>query len=413
MQTSLLKMLVNDIHRYDAVKKYQYKGGDSSLIYKYILSPLAGWLVDAVVPSWMAPNVVTLIGLFFSLLALMTVVIFNNKLDSNGPTWIPLVHAVCIFIYQTLDNMDGKQARKTKTSSPLGLLFDHGCDAVNAVMNVIAINAIFGAGWNMKVFFMIWFGLVVFFFQTWEEYYVGEMILPIINGPTEGLLLICICDLLTYFNGYDWWHEPKATFVYSLIDPYKLYIPLNQEVLEIFYTRFGLVNGFVLLSTIVTVITQIINVCRHLMKTKEHTVSNALLNLLPITLLWICSFYYCYNNPFALGDYPYTMIIFIGSVWVDLTTHFMEMHICHNSINSLARLNIWLLVVLVGVNIFLSVDKKTEAYILIALSSISLHNTCLNVYYLLNNVAIVLNLNLFTIGQREVVTDRRKRTKSR
>ena len=30
-----------------------------------------------------------------------------------------------------MDNMDGKQARKTKTSSPLGMIFDHGLDAVN------------------------------------------------------------------------------------------------------------------------------------------------------------------------------------------------------------------------------------------------------------------------------------------
>jgi ethanolaminephosphotransferase len=28
------------------------------------------------------------------------------------------------------DNLDGKQARRTQTSSPLGLLFDHGCDAM-------------------------------------------------------------------------------------------------------------------------------------------------------------------------------------------------------------------------------------------------------------------------------------------
>jgi len=26
--------------------------------------------------------------------------------------------------------MDGKQARKTGNSSPLGMLFDHGCDAI-------------------------------------------------------------------------------------------------------------------------------------------------------------------------------------------------------------------------------------------------------------------------------------------
>jgi len=406
-------MLVNEVHKYDAVKRYQYKGGDSSLIYKYILSPLAGWLVDAFIPSWMAPNVVTLIGLCFSLTALITVLIFNNKLDHNGPTWIPLVHAVCIFIYQTLDNMDGKQARKTKTSSPLGLLFDHGCDAVNSVMNIIAINAIFGAGWNMKIFFMIWFGLVTFFFQTWEEYYIGEMILPIINGPTEGLLLICLCDIMSYVHGYGWWHEPKATFVYNLLDPYKQYIPLNQETLEIFYTRFGLVNGFVLLSTIVTVVTQIYNVCRHAAKSKEYTVANALLNLVPISLIWICSFYYCYNSPLALRDYPYTVVLFVGSVWVDLITHFMEMHICHNSINSITRSNTWLLVVLAGAKMFLSLDEKTEAYLLVALAYMSVHNTCLNVYYLLNNVAIVLNLNLFTIGQREIVADKRKRTKSK
>jgi len=361
----------------------------------------------------MAPNVVTLIGLVFSLIALITVVIFNNKLDRNGPAWVPLVHALCIFIYQTLDNMDGKQARKTKTSSPLGLLFDHGCDAVNAVMNVIAINAIFGAGWNMKIFFMIWFGLIAFFFQTWEEYYTGEMILPIMNGPTEGLLLICFCDLLSYVYGYDWWYEPKATIVYSLIDPYKQYIPLNPDTLELFYTRFGLVNGFVLISSIVTIMSQIISVCQHLVKTKAYTLSNALLNLVPITLIWVCSFYYCYSNPNAFRDYPYTIIIFIGSVWVDLVTHFMEMHICHNPINSLARLNIWLLVILAGVRMFSSFDEKDEAYILTALSYMSLYNTCLNVYCLLNNVAIVLNLNLFTIGPREIVTDKRKRTKSR
>jgi ethanolaminephosphotransferase len=27
------------------------------------------------------------------------------------------------------DEMDGKQARRTGNSSPLGMLFDHGCDA--------------------------------------------------------------------------------------------------------------------------------------------------------------------------------------------------------------------------------------------------------------------------------------------
>jgi ethanolaminephosphotransferase len=32
-------------------------------------------------------------------------------------------------MYRIFDELDGKQARKTGSSSPLGLLFDHGCDA--------------------------------------------------------------------------------------------------------------------------------------------------------------------------------------------------------------------------------------------------------------------------------------------
>jgi ethanolaminephosphotransferase len=46
-----------------------------------------------------------------------------------------------LFLYQTLDAIDGKQARRTGSSSPLGELFDHGCDAVSTSMLVIIINS--------------------------------------------------------------------------------------------------------------------------------------------------------------------------------------------------------------------------------------------------------------------------------
>jgi ethanolaminephosphotransferase len=37
--------------------------------------------------------------------------------------------AFSYFLYRMLDELDGKQARRTGNSSPLGLLFDHGCDS--------------------------------------------------------------------------------------------------------------------------------------------------------------------------------------------------------------------------------------------------------------------------------------------
>lgn len=47
--------------------------------------------------------------------------------------------AACIFIYSTLDAIDGKQARRTKSSSPLGQLFDHGCDSFSITFFMLAI----------------------------------------------------------------------------------------------------------------------------------------------------------------------------------------------------------------------------------------------------------------------------------
>jgi phosphatidylglycerophosphate synthase len=38
---------------------------------------------------------------------------------------------VGLFIYQSLDAIDGKQARRTQTSGPLGELFDHGKSVID------------------------------------------------------------------------------------------------------------------------------------------------------------------------------------------------------------------------------------------------------------------------------------------
>ena len=54
--------------------------------------------------------------------------------------------AVGFFIYQTLDGIDGKQARRTGTANPLGELFDHGCDAISIVLLAVALCIGFQAG---------------------------------------------------------------------------------------------------------------------------------------------------------------------------------------------------------------------------------------------------------------------------
>ena len=55
------------------------------------------------------------------------------------PGWIPVMVAVGMFIYQTLDAIDGKQARRTGSSNALGELFDHGCDSISNRKNSFSI----------------------------------------------------------------------------------------------------------------------------------------------------------------------------------------------------------------------------------------------------------------------------------
>jgi choline/ethanolamine phosphotransferase len=50
--------------------------------------------------------------------------------------------ALGIFLYQSLDAIDGKQARRTNSSSPLGELFDHGCDSVST-SNLLSSSVVF------------------------------------------------------------------------------------------------------------------------------------------------------------------------------------------------------------------------------------------------------------------------------
>jgi ethanolaminephosphotransferase len=195
---------------------YQYNGEDRSLIYRFILAPLALFCVNHLTPRWLAPNTITLVGLVFMALAYLLMWYYSPQFDSSVddiPRWIFFYNAIAMLVYQTLDNMDGRQARRTGSSSPMGLLFDHGCDA---------INSLFGsANWMVamaidprKDFILAWIILfgpyALFFVSTWEEYHTGALILPVVNGPNEGLLGGALVSLTSWYYGPQFWQQASA-----------------------------------------------------------------------------------------------------------------------------------------------------------------------------------------------------------
>ena len=85
----------------------------------------------------MAPNLVTLIGTLILLSSLVLCLSFDLTFSQELPGWVYIYAGISVFLYQTFDAMDGKQARRTNSSSALGQLFDHGCDAFAATSLVI------------------------------------------------------------------------------------------------------------------------------------------------------------------------------------------------------------------------------------------------------------------------------------
>ena len=86
-------------------------------------------------PMWLAPNVITLVGFLFNFVPyLLILYLYGHELEGPCPGWVCVMVGLAYFIAHTLDNCDGKQARRTGSSSPMGMLFDHGLDAATSAV---------------------------------------------------------------------------------------------------------------------------------------------------------------------------------------------------------------------------------------------------------------------------------------
>lgn len=68
----------------------------------------------------MAPNLVTLIGFTCIVSSYIFMLFYDFTLTATVPSWVFYKAAIDVVLYQTLDAIDGKQARRTNSGSPLG-----------------------------------------------------------------------------------------------------------------------------------------------------------------------------------------------------------------------------------------------------------------------------------------------------
>ena len=191
---------------------YKYKGTDNSFIYVNITNPIYVSISEKL-PLWLAPNLITFSGYIAMFIAYILNYYYSPDCKSDTiPSWLYIYNGLAIIFYQALDAIDGKQARRTNTSSPLGLLFDHGFDSINTITLTFLTATTVRMGLGFYTWLIAGISLILFYMNTLEEFYTGELVLPVFNGPNEGMWLIVFINWYNSIFGSNFWINKNIIF---------------------------------------------------------------------------------------------------------------------------------------------------------------------------------------------------------
>ena len=213
----------------DNLINYKYTRGDNSILYRLIINPFCERFMKYL-PKWLAPNIITISGFFLNLFNLILTTYYSGwKGGKDLPAWVCIICAISYNLYIIFYYIKRKQARELKALGPLGFLFDLGIDACNSFYITIFVGS-FTYMTEMHQYLLYYIPLTgMFFMYTWEEYYIGELILPVINGISEGTLYIDLLYIISAIYGKEfYWKEIDFFGKYKLkicdINTYAVFI---------------------------------------------------------------------------------------------------------------------------------------------------------------------------------------------
>lgn len=185
------------------LSEHKYSCSGSSFADPF-MQPFWNW-VTSKCPLWLAPNLMTLSGLFVNIATSLVLVWYSPTATQEVPRWAFLLCALGLFVYQTLDACDGKQARRTGTNSPLGELFDHGCDSISTVFVALAVCIAVKLGsYPGWMFFQCFVAITLFYCAHWQTYVSGTLRFGKFD-VTEAQFSVMMIHIISAVFGSDIW----------------------------------------------------------------------------------------------------------------------------------------------------------------------------------------------------------------
>lgn len=166
------------------------------------------WMLP-LIPRFISPNALTIFGNVCVVGSVPAMLL--GTLGHHG--WF-LVSAALVFIYITLDNLDGAHARRTGRTSRLGELLDHGLDGLASGSLLLDGAIALHLDATFTTLLMV-FGTVTYVLCMWEQYRTNVLVIPAVSG-TEGVALVMILAFLSFgFSDPPWMHFDTTRFSVS------------------------------------------------------------------------------------------------------------------------------------------------------------------------------------------------------
>jgi len=273
------------------------------------------WLVT-LVPLWVAPNLITIVGLAINIFTSLILMYYSPTATEQAPWWATLLCAIGLFVYQSLDAIDGKQARRTGNSSPLGELFDHGCDSLSTVFVSIAsccaVQLGEYPGWML---FQCLTASTLFYCAHWQTYVSGTLTFGKID-VTEGQIVVMIVMLISSgasFLKMDFWSANV----------------LGIQPLDIYFLAALIIGGINLVKTIPACVSGGSG------KNGSSVAGTSVLSpMMPLLCVIVPAGVIAYKSEQAVfHDHPILYVCLFGIIGAKITNRLVVAHMCKSEIH--------------------------------------------------------------------------------
>ncbi|XP_039610419.1 ethanolaminephosphotransferase 1-like isoform X1 [Polypterus senegalus] len=231
--------------------QYKYNAVDTNPLSVYVMQNLWNRIVKAV-PLWIAPNLLTFTGFLLILLNYFLLAYYDWNYTSSSlgsrhaPKWVWGLTGLTTFSAYALDSVDGKHARRTHSSSPLGELFDHGLDSWATSLFTLSFFSVFGLSAEREVtpftlYYILCIILFTFMLSHWEKYNTGVLFLP--WGYDISQVTLTSVYLLTAIYGVEAWHKPLmfgylfADILIAMVIGCSVFLSLPQTLYNIYQAK--------------------------------------------------------------------------------------------------------------------------------------------------------------------------------